>query len=171
MLALMFAFTGCSDESAPYAPGGIGRPPGPITGGGGTGGMGGAGGSGGSGGSGGANGACDNDSDIAVIEGAAPSVRDVARNCGVITCALPALNGPAYQVCVNACVESSIPGLSTPCARCYGALERCGRDAICFESCSNNTCSTLCNDCLDAAGCIIDFEECRGLPGVDCPAP
>lgn len=171
MVALMVALmlVGCGGEGSPWSPGGITNIPGTITGGGGTSGTGGMGGAGGSGG--GASGACDNPSDLDAIEGAAPSIRDIARNCGLTSCALFVLNGPAYQICVDACVGSSVEGLSTPCARCYGALERCGRDALCFESCSLNTCSSFCTDCLAAAGCITEFEECRGLPGDDCPPP
>jgi hypothetical protein len=170
MLMLMLA--ACGGEGPPASPGGIGKPPGPITGGGGNGGTGGVGGTGGTGGTGGgANGACDDMSDLDAIEGSEPSVRDIARNCGITECALFALNGPAYQICVDACVESNVEGLSTQCARCYGALERCGRDAICFESCSLNTCSVFCLDCLEAAGCISGFEECRGLPGDGCSGP
>jgi len=148
-------------------------------GGGGTGGAGGAGGSGGEGGVGGrALGACDNDSDLEAIEGVGDNVRDIARICGLPNnpsslCGL-IFSLQAYEECISECVEEEVAGLSSECATCYGALERCGVAQIpsipsCRTPCQQNTCSDLCLNCLEGAGCIEDFEECRGLPGDGCP--
>jgi len=163
----MLLFVGCAEETAPPASGGIGKPPGTITGGGGTGGMGGMAGAGGAGGA--TNGLCNDESDLDAIEGAGASLRDIASDCGLTRCANFVGSGPAYEACINNCVESDVVGLSSECATCYGGLERCAYDGFCFESCRFDTCSTFCIDCLAAADCILEFEECRGLPGDGCP--
>jgi len=142
---------------------------------GGTGGVGGAAGFGGEGGAGGgALGACDNDSDLEALEGAGDNVRDIARDCGLPNnvssfCANLIFNPPLYEECITECVEEAVDGLSTECSACYGELERCGVESICRTQCQLNTCSTLCLDCLNLAGCIEEFEDCRGLPGDGCP--
>ncbi|RLB37310.1 MAG: hypothetical protein DRH30_13400, partial [Deltaproteobacteria bacterium] len=48
-------------------------------------------------------GACDNESDLGVIEGANPSVRDVARDCGSFECAIFFGNSLGYESCVSGC--------------------------------------------------------------------
>jgi hypothetical protein len=176
LVMLMLMLAACGGERPPASPGGIGKPPGPITGGGGNGGTGGVGGTGGTGGMGGAggvsNGACDNRSDLDVIVGAGTSVRVVARDCGLtVLCADAVGSGPAYEVCVTNCVERDVDGLSSECADCYGALERCSYAGFCFESCRLEACGAVCNNCLETAGCLSEFEDCRGLPGDGCSDP
>jgi hypothetical protein len=133
--------------------------------------LGGIGGAGGVGG--GALGACDNESDLDALEGVGDTVRDIARTCGLPNnpsslCGL-IFNAPLYEECITECVEEEVPGLSTECAACYGALERCGFDWFCQTQCQLNSCSPVCLDCLNLPGCLEEFEECRGLPGDDCP--
>jgi hypothetical protein len=144
-------------------------------GGGASGGAGGAGGFGGEGGAGGgALGACDNDSDLEALEGAGDNVRDIARDCGLPNnvssfCASLIFNALQYEECITECVEETVDGLSTECSACYGELERCGLELFCRTQCQLNNCSRSCLDCLNRAGCIEEFEDCRGLPGDGCP--
>jgi len=175
LLILSFFVVGCANDAPPTLPGtGTPIPPGMGTGGdGGTGGAGGMGGEGGAGG--GAKGACDNESDLDAIDGADDTLRNIARDCGAPNnpsslCGL-IFSLQAYEECISECVEEEVAGLSTECATCYGALERCGVAQIpsCRTPCQQNTCSDLCLNCLEGAGCIEDFEECRGLPGDGCP--
>ena len=164
---------GCTNDAPPAVPG-TGTPVPPGMGTGGTGGAGGAGGFGGEGGAGGgALGACDNDSDLDALESVDDNAREIARICGspnnpASLCGLIS-NAPLYEECITECVEEEVPGLSTECAACYGALERCRFDWLCGSQCAFNACSPLCLDCLNLAGCIEEFEECRGLPGDGCP--
>jgi len=169
---------GCSDPStAPAVAGGGGDLP--ITGirPGGSGGSAGAGGIGGGAGGSETLGACDNGSDLDAIESAGESLRDIARDCGLpnnpeFTCAnLIIINGPQYGDCIGECVEDRVPDLSSECAACYGGVEQCGLNAFCRTQCQLNTCGVRCLDCLENAGCIEEYEECRGLPGDGCPEP
>lgn len=115
-------------------------------------------------------GACDNESDLEALEGVGNDARNIARICGSVN------NIPScvftiqpYEECVTECVEEEVPGLSTECAACYGALEQCGRASFCqAQQCQFDGCSTLCLNCLNLAGCIEEFEACRGLPGDGC---
>ncbi|MFW2387993.1 MAG: hypothetical protein ACN4G0_06640 [Polyangiales bacterium] len=175
LLLIGLLLSGCSDSPPPTYGGGAGAVPGgSIPDPGGTGGNGGAGGSGGEGGDGGSMGACDNATDIGAMEAAGESLRDVARSCGLPNnmssfCASLIGTGGLYEECISDCVEESVPGLSTECAACYGALERCGLASLCRTSCQLNNCSSLCLDCLNRGGCIEEYETCRGLPGDSCP--
>ncbi len=167
---LLFALVllGCGDDPPPTVSTGSNRVPiGSIGGTGAAGGAGGAG--GGAGGAGGAapKGACDNGTDLDAIEGASDTIRNIARNCGLIVCAASIGDSEAYGQCVDVCVAARVPGISTDCADCYGNLESCGLTPCRFK-CQTNTCSILCLDCLNGAGCIADFEECRGIPGDGC---
>ncbi|MGB5503744.1 MAG: hypothetical protein WBM75_15195, partial [Polyangiales bacterium] len=112
-------------------------------------------------------GACDNGPDLDAIEGANDTVRNIARNCGLIVCAASIGDSEAYGQCVNVCVAARVPGISTDCADCYGNLESCGLTPCRFQ-CQTNTCSILCLDCLNGRSCITDFEACRGIPGDGC---
>ncbi len=115
-------------------------------------------------------GACDNESDLEALLG--DDLRDVARICGSPN--LPPfcmVTNESYDECVAACVEDRVPGLSTECATCYGTLEQCGFDSRCGPQCQFDACRTPCFDCLNLAGCVEDFEECRGLPGDGCLDP
>ena len=166
LFVLSFCVAGCGNDAPPTVPGtGALIPPGMGTGG--TGGVGGAGGFGGEGGvGGGALGACDNDAD--------DTVRNIARDCGLPNnassfCASLIFNPPRYEECITDCVEESVDGLSPECSACYGELERCGLELLCRTQCQFNTCSESCLHCLNLAGCIEEFEDCRGLPGDGCP--
>ena len=174
LLVLSFCVAGCGNDAPPTVPGtGTPIPPGMGTGG--TGGVGGAGGFGGEGGvGGGALGACDNDADLEAIEGADDTMRNIARDCGLPNnvssfCASLIFNPPRYEECITDCVEESVDGLSAECSACYGELERCGLELLCRTQCQFNTCSESCLHCLNLAGCIEEFEDCRGLPGDGCP--
>jgi len=173
LLCFALLLAGCSDSPPPSAGGGSNLPGvGP-----GTGGAGGAGGAGGTGGVGGApRGACDNAKDIDAAEAAGVSLREVASSCGSLAnvstfCDNFKFNAEQYEECVSDCVEDEVPGLSIECASCYGALERCGlvQFPSCRISCQQNLCSTLCLNCLNDAGCLEEYEDCRGLPGDGCP--
>lgn len=173
VLILVVLALGCGEPTAaPAAPGdeGSGGPLDILRVSGGTGGATGAGGAGGASGAGGeAAGACDNVSDLEVLAGAG-SVRDVARDCGVNRCNGPSSpNADVYEGCVNSCVENDVGGLSSECAGCYSAMERCSLDSFCQLRCQLNTCSPMCLSCLRIAGCTEDFEACRAIEGTECP--
>ncbi len=173
LLVLSLCVVGCSNETAPPTVGGNGNrtPPGQGIGGG-SGGTGGADGGTDAGADGGEpRGACDNGSDLDALEGTGDRPRDIARDCGLIECANWVGNGPGYESCVSTCVADAVAGLSPECIACYGGLERCSLDSFCRSQCQNNTCSTTCLGCMNGAGCLLDLEECRGLPGDGCPDP
>ena len=113
-------------------------------------------------------GACDNESDLAALDGAGSSPRDLARDCGAFECAIFFGNGFAYESCVDGCVQDDIPDLSPACATCHGASERCSHDSLCILRCRNNTCSAMCLDCMTSADCIAELEECTGIPDDGC---
>ena len=174
VLVLSFCFLGCTEQRAPAVTGGPGS--GVGVGGGGSGGS-----SAVDGGTDAAvdggepKGACDNESDLEALAGVGDDGRDIARICGLPNnsssfCASLIFNAPQYEACITECVEEEVPGLSSECANCYGALERCGVAQIpsCRTQCQLNGCSTLCLDCLNLAGCIEEYEDCRGLPGDGC---
>ena len=134
----------------------------------GSGGTSGTGGNGGAGGAGGEDaGACANDSDLQALAGAG-SVRDVARDCGLFRCGGSVSDGDSFEACVDACLENDVQGVSSECAACYGALERCGLDSFCQLRCQSDTCSAMCLSCIDQAGCTEEFEACRGITGAEC---
>lgn len=114
-------------------------------------------------------GACNNDSDLAVIEDGS-RLRNATRDCSFAVCA--GLAGDEvlslFSRCVTSCITMMVPELSTECAACYGRIEQCGDEAFCRGRCQLNLCAPLCLDCLNEAGCVSDFEECRGLPGSGC---
>ncbi|MGB5694867.1 MAG: hypothetical protein WBM46_04370 [Polyangiales bacterium] len=169
-LFLALLVVGCAEETFPGAPGGgNGRPP--LVGiGGGPGGSGGSDGGVDAGPDGGDfKGACDNGADLDAIENAGDRIRNLAQDCGLFSCINLIGIGQQYANCVSGCVESSVQGLSAECAACYGSAEQCGVAAFCGARCQSNTCSTDCLDCLESAGCLLDLEECRGLPGDGCP--
>lgn len=171
LLAIGILLAGCGDAPPATVGGGAGNAPiGSVPEPGSSGGSGGAGGAGGDPES---RGACDNASDVDAIEAAGRALRDVARDCGLPNnmssfCASLIGTGGMYEECISDCVEGSVPGLSTDCSGCYGALERCGLASLCRTQCQLNNCSTLCLDCLNRAGCIEEYEACRGLPGDGC---
>lgn len=111
-------------------------------------------------------GACDNRADLVAI--AATNLNAVTTFCTGFVCFNTLGNFLAYEQCVNACVEENVSGLSSNCADCYGGVARCGLDAFCFGVCQFNTCGLQCLNCLSFAGCLTEFEECRGLPGDGC---
>ena len=173
VLLLGLCALGCSDGAPPVVSGNPGSGVGESGGTAGTGGAAGAGGAAGSGG-GEARGACDNESDIDALENAVDTGRDIASDCGLLNnmppfCASMIGNGESYGECIAECVEEAVDGLSPECSACYGDLERCGLLSFCRPQCQFNTCSPACLGCLNLAGCIEEFEECRGLPGDDCP--
>ena len=159
LVVLSVFVVGCANDAPPAVPG-TGTPVPPSMGSGGTGGVGGAGGR--------AAGACDNVADLQTLASAG-SVRDVARDCGVNRCngsSFP--NGNVYETCVTSCIENDVLGLSSECAGCYGAIERCNLDSFCQLRCQLNTCSPMCLSCLNIAGCVEEFETCRGIEGTEC---
>ena len=170
-LAIALWAPGCSDQAPPVVSHGPGSGVG-THGDGGAGGFGGIGGGGGAGGGGGLQGACANQSDLAAIDGAG-NVRDIARSCGLFVfagfdCGLFIGNPDTYESCVSACVESRVEDLSSGCASCYGAAERCSLSSNCRVRCQLNACLPNCLACVTTAGCIDDLEQCTGIPGDGC---
>jgi len=129
----------------------------------GTGGSAGAGGSAGVGGAGGAvsSGACENVDDIAIITAAEPIVRQIGANCGLAPSSCAALSDQAFADCVTSCIESALPGITQPCATCYGEEVLCSFNLGCLSACSGtDACSPLCLSCEDT--CINDLKGCAG---------
>ena len=145
---------GCADQRPPAFGGGPGSGIG-----GGRGGESGEGGAGGEGGNGGGSvGACDNTFDMQIIEESSLAMRDVARDCALFCGS--SLLGP----CVSGCVSTRVAGLSSECAACYAASERCSFESNCTSRCSLNTCLDDCLACMNEGDCIADLEACTGLP-------
>ncbi len=111
-------------------------------------------------------GACDNPADLDAV--AAANLNAVTTFCTGLVCLTTIGNSPSYEQCVNECVERNVQGLSSECADCYGGVARCGLNAFCLSVCQFNTCGLQCLNCLSFAGCLTEFEECRGLPGDGC---
>ncbi|KPK14791.1 MAG: hypothetical protein AMJ62_11865 [Myxococcales bacterium SG8_38] len=114
-------------------------------------------------------GACNNQDDLAVIEDGT-RLRDATRYCSFVFCAGLAGDGvfSRFSRCVTSCITMTVPELSSECAACYGNIESCGEEAFCRGRCQNNFCAPLCLECLNEAGCVSEFEACRGLPGSGC---
>ena len=111
-------------------------------------------------------GACDNPGDLDAI--ATTNLNAVMTSCTGLVC-LSTLGDPSrYEECVNTCVEFNVSAMSSECADCYGGVARCGLEAFCLNVCQFNTCGLQCLNCLSFAGCLTEFEECRGIPGNDC---
>jgi len=111
-------------------------------------------------------GACDNPADLDAIT--ATNLNTVMTFCTGLACLNTIGDSLPYEQCVNACVAQNVPGLSFECTDCYGGVARCGLDAFCLSVCQFNTCGLQCLNCLDFAGCLTEFEECRGIPGNGC---
>jgi len=110
-----------------------------------------------------------------VIDSAEDSLRNIARDCAQPNlpgnCANLVGNGELYGDCISTCVENRVEGLSSECAGCYGDAERCSHDSFCISRCRLNTCSTPCLECLNGADCILELEECSGIPDDTCDEP
>ena len=170
VLILGLVVVGCVSEAPGSGSGGPGSGIGSGSGGnGGEGGVGGGGGEGGVGGGGGqGSGACDNESDLGVIESEEDSLRNIARDCGTLRCGPKVLNPAEYETCVNMCIDEAVQGLSTECTACYGAAERCSLESLCRVLCQNASCSFVCLNCLDTGNCIEELEACTGIPDDTC---
>jgi hypothetical protein len=170
VLILSLCVIGCASEAPGSGSGGPGSGVGSGSGGNGGGGGGGGGGEGGAGGGGGgeAPGACENESDLDIIESADDSLRNIARDCGTLRCGPKVLNPAEYEACVNMCIDEMVQDLSTECTACYGAAERCSLEALCRLLCQNASCSLVCLNCLNAGNCIEELEACTGIPDDTC---
>jgi hypothetical protein len=183
VLALIASMMACSESSPPPPPGGGtgggpggGLPPGGgtgATGGGGSGGVGGEGGAGGIGGGGGiagagGMGACLSQSDLDAITDLYPtSARQVAAQCGNSPACNGAVGDEAFLDCVNPCIESGIPGVSTDCASCYGDFAVCIR-FLCLSQCALQPCTPSCESCPRYDPCFEALSQCAGRDSRDC---
>ena len=120
------------------------------------------------GGGGEAAGACENESDLGVIDSAEDTLRNIARDCGTFQCGNRVGMGDAYESCVNMCIEERLQDLSPECIACYGAGERCSHDSFCRMLCQNASCGLACLNCMNGADCIEELEECTGIPDDTC---
>ncbi|MDH3726698.1 MAG: hypothetical protein OER77_04130 [Myxococcales bacterium] len=112
---------------------------------------------------------CDNLPDLEAL--AAANVSSVTALCTGLVCLNTLGNTVLHQQCVSACLEQNISGLSSECAVCYAGVAGCALDALCYGVCQFNTCGLQCLNCLSFAGCLIEFEACRGIPGTVCDGP
>ena len=191
-VALLALVAACSDGYVPPPSGGAGSGGTGGTGGtgasagtgggpgsGGTGGVSGSGGSGGVsgagglGGVGGTDGACVNDPDLEVIRVTMPNLRWQAAFCGTL-CEGFITDETLFLGCVNPCVETRAPGLSSECTGCYGDLAWCA-GAACNTWCANQTVNACTPDCTaDSArcpgysACLTELNQCAGRDSLDC---
>ncbi len=138
-----------------------------------TGGNGGDGGNGGVAGTGGIGrmGACNNVDDLAALASLLPiNARQVAANCGLVSCSDSMLGQAAFTTCVSDCVEQAVTGLSSDCSSCYGEYAWCN-SLLCLNACASNSCSLLCQATCPGydAMCIDALKQCEGLLLDDCP--
>ena len=141
----------------------------------GTGGMGGGGGIGGIGGVGGSvGGACVNERDLEIIRMTLPNLRWQAAFCGT---PCQGLAHDAFLVCVNQCVETQVPGLTSECTSCYDELAWCAGTAstTCNPWCANETlnactpdCTTDSAQCPGYSACLTELDRCAGRDSLDC---
>ena len=142
----------------------------------GTGGVSGAGGLGGAGGMtgvGGTDGACVNDPDLEVIRVTMQNLRWQAASCGTL-CQGFMTDEALFLGCVNPCVETRAPGLSSKCTGCYGDLAWCAGTA-CNSWCADQTVNACTPDCTaDSArcpgysACLTELNQCAGRDSLDC---
>ena len=139
-----------------------------MGGGGGIGGMSGTGGIGGVG----VGGACVNVPDLDVIRVTLPNLRWQAASCGGPPC--QGLGHDPFVDCVNRCVETQVPGLTSECTTCYGELAWCAV-TTCNTWCANQTLNACTPDCIaDSArcpgysACLTELDQCAGRDSLDC---
>jgi len=142
---------------------------------GGTGGVSGTGGAGGMGGAGGiAGGACRNDPDLEIIVATTPNLRWQAAYCGA---PLQGRDEADFLNEFDLCMVGRVPGLSSECRSCYGALAWCADDnptANCNTTCAGtaDACGPQCiTDSINCPGydaCFTMLRECTGRDSLDC---
>ena len=142
----------------------------------GTAGMGGGGGIGGMGGTGGiggvgVGGTCINEDDLGVIGMTIPNLRWQAADCET-RCVR--LMHDEFVDCINQCVKTRAPGLSSECTSCYGELAWCA-GADCNTWCASqtlNACTTDCTadsaQCPGYSTCLTELNRCAGRDSRDC---
>jgi len=188
-VALLALVAACSDGNIPPPSGGAGSGGSGGTGGtgasagtgggagsSGTGGVSGAGGLGGAGGMtgvGGTDGACVNDPDLEVIRVTMQNLRWQAASCGTL-CQGFMTDEALFLGCVNPCVETRAPGLSSECTGCYGDLAWCAGTA-CNSWCASrplNACTPDCTAdsarCPGYSACLTELNQCAGRDSLDC---
>jgi hypothetical protein len=108
---------------------------------------------------------------MAALEASAGG-RTVAAGCAVTFVPACNPNDPvAYAGCISQCVARRIPGLSTACTLCYGAVQSCALENTCTAACNLNACGETCLECLGAAGCLDALDACTGLDSDECAPP
>jgi hypothetical protein len=102
-----------------------------------------------------------------------PNLRWQAASCGKL-CEDPAHD--AFVDCVNLCMETEAPGLSSGRTNCYGELAWCAGDA-CNTWCADqtlNACTTECTadsapaPCPGYSACLTELDQCAGRDSLDC---
>ena len=164
------AATGTGGGSGSVGSGGIGGGAG-NAGSGGTGGAAGMGGAGGIGGAGIGGDACINETDLDIIGMTVPNLRWQAADCetGCVR-----LMHDEFVDCINQCVKTRAPGLSSECTSCYGELAWCA-GADCNTGCTNpivNICAPDCTAdsllCPGYSTCLTELDRCAGRDSLDC---
>jgi hypothetical protein len=129
------------------------------------------GGAGGMGGIGIVGDACINDPDLGVIGMTLPNLRWQAAFCGT---PCEGLGHDPFVDCVNRCLETQAPGLSSECTSCYGELAWCA-GLFCNTWCANttlNACTPECTAdsvrCTDYSTCLTELNQCAGRDSLDC---
>lgn len=114
--------------------------------------------------------ACDNADDLAAIENATDTLRNIGGACGSTPeCFRFVLleNDPVrFALCVTECVQAEV-GISTECATCFGDVAGCGVENGCL-GCENDSCSASCLGCLNGGACLDALDACTGIPAEEC---
>jgi hypothetical protein len=141
-------------------------------------------GTGGEGGTGGTPGPlvdqCVDEPDAGYVQSGALSA--AAQMCGQGTCLeviVKLIGGNATEAdeaaaveCIRECVlqDSSVEGVSTGCAQCFGNSSACGASAQCNVCIAPDSCK--CVDCLDVSGCQEEIDICTGvIRDFECTGP
>jgi len=156
LFALSMAVAACSGDSSTMGGGGTGGTPGPLVD------------------------QCVDEPDAGYVQSGALSL--AAQTCGKGTCLeliVELIGGNATEAdeaaatkCIRDCVQadSSVEGVSTGCAQCFGNSSACGASAQCNVCVVADSCK--CVDCLDGSGCQEEIDICTGvIRDFECTGP
>ena len=99
------------------------------------------------------DGACDNEADLALLEGG-----EIDPEAEAQACAMNCIGEPPG--CATTCIVDET-GLSEACAGCFGAMINCAMEN-CIGQCMENPESEECMQCVEDS-CMADFADCSGV--------
>ena len=68
------------------------------------------------------------------------------------------------------CLKTVYPSLSPGCATCFGECVQCGA-SNCLAQCTKDPASSDCLNCVEAAQCNANLNQCTGFEGPPKPTP